>query len=86
MLTGRRVFGREHTIDTLYAVLREPAPSLRDEDGVASDMAAIADWLLEKDPHARFQSAVDLAWTLERTGAGAYAAPVAARSHRAKSA
>ena len=30
MLTGRAAFGREHTIDTLYAVLREPVPSLRD--------------------------------------------------------
>ena len=67
MLTGRRAFEREHTIDTLYAVLREPVPSLREEPGVAPDMAAIADRLLEKDPDARFQSAADLAWTLERT-------------------
>ena len=70
MLTGRAAFGREHTIDTLHAVLREPVPSLREEPGVASDMAAIADRLLEKVPGARFHSAADLAWALELTGAG----------------
>ena len=83
MLTGRAAFGREHTIDTLYAVLREPVPSLRDEPGVASGMAAIGDRLLEKDPDARFQSAADLAWTLERTGAGVIDAPLPIESHRA---
>ena len=79
MLTGRAAFGREHTIDTLYAVLREPVPSLHEEPGVAPDMAAIGDRLLEKVPDTRFQSAADLAWALERTGASAIAAPSLAK-------
>ena len=77
MLTGRSAFGREHTIDTLHAVLREPAPSLREEPGVAPDMAAIAERLLEKDPAARFHSVADLAWTLERTGCRCHGRAVA---------
>ncbi|HLG59783.1 MAG TPA: protein kinase [Vicinamibacterales bacterium] len=69
MLTGRRAFGREHTIDTLHAVLREPVESLSGAPSVPSDMAAIVDRLLAKTPDARFQSAADLAWALERLDA-----------------
>ena len=83
MLTGRAAFGREHTIDTLHAALRETVPSLQEEPGVAPDMAAIGDRLLEKDPDARFQSAADLAWALERTGGIATAAPSLARPNPA---
>jgi serine/threonine protein kinase len=82
MLTGRAAFGRAHTIDTLYAVLREPVPSLHEEPGVAPDMAAIGDRLLEKDADARFQSAADLVWALERTGAVATDASPRAHSQR----
>ncbi len=78
MLTGRRAFAREHTIDTLYAVLHDPVPALRTgESGVSPQLAAIVSRLLEKAPEARFQSSADLAWTLEQLPA---ALPSAARA------
>ena len=67
MLTGRRAFAREHTIDTLYAVLHDPMPALdTHESEVPPHLAAIVTRLLEKAPDARFQSSADLAWTLEQ--------------------
>jgi eukaryotic-like serine/threonine-protein kinase len=74
MLTGRRAFAREHTIDTLYAVLHDPVPALDiDASGISPQFAAIVTRLLEKAPEARFQSSADLAWTLEQLPAAARA-------------
>ncbi|MEP7309464.1 MAG: protein kinase [Acidobacteriota bacterium] len=74
MLTGRRAFARDHTIDTLHAVLHDSMPPLDATSGASPDFAAIVGRLLEKAPEARFQSAADLAWTLERLN-GTVAAP-----------
>jgi serine/threonine protein kinase/Tol biopolymer transport system component len=65
-LTGHRAFAREHTIDTLYAIAYETAPiDLLDQCGdVPAAFSAIVKRLLEKAPARRFQSAVDLVWTL----------------------
>jgi serine/threonine protein kinase len=82
MLTGRRAFGREHTIDTLHAVLREPVEPLSGSPHVPSDLAAIVDRLVAKAPDARFQSAADLAWALERVDAGHTVDRTAVRSKR----
>jgi Tol biopolymer transport system component len=58
MLHGRRAFAREHTIDTLHAIVHEPPT---EPAGARSDVPAalqtIVARLLEKAPADRFQSA-----------------------------
>ena len=63
MSTGQRAFAREHTVDTLHAILHDDPP---EQTGMPPDLAAIVARLLEKAPAERFQSAADLAWTLAR--------------------
>ncbi|NOT44355.1 MAG: serine/threonine protein kinase, partial [Acidobacteria bacterium] len=75
MLSGRRAFARDHTIDTLYAVLHDAVPPFGADAHVSADVSAIVSRLLEKAPDARFQSAADLAWALERLDAPAVAVP-----------
>ena len=66
MLSGRRAFEREHTIDTLYAIVHEPAPeALEVSDDIPTGLADIVARLLQKSPESRFQSASDLMWALE---------------------
>src|SRR5262245_9471605 len=66
VLSGQRAFAREHTIDTLYAILHEaPGDLLLKSDGPPVALVAIVMRLLEKAPEARFQSAADLLWALE---------------------
>jgi hypothetical protein len=79
MLSGRRAFARDHTIDTLYAVLHDAVPPLGADAGVSADVSAIVSRLLEKAPDARFQSAADLAWALERLDVPATAVRAPAR-------
>ena len=64
MSTGQRAFAREHTIDTLHAILHDEPPNLLQAAGVSPDLTAIVLRLLEKAPAARFQSAADLEWAL----------------------
>jgi serine/threonine protein kinase len=64
MATGRRAFAREHTIDTLHAILHDDPASLPVQTTMPPDLAAIVMRLLQKAPADRFQSAADLAWTL----------------------
>jgi serine/threonine protein kinase len=64
MSTGQRAFAREHTIDTLHAILHDAPPNLLQAAGVSPDLTAIVIRLLEKAPAARFQSAADLEWAL----------------------
>jgi serine/threonine protein kinase/WD40 repeat protein len=59
MATGQRAFAREHTIDTLHAILHDDPPDLMPA-AVPPDLTAIVMRLLEKVPAARFQSAADL--------------------------
>ena len=61
--TGTRAFAREHTIDTLHAIVHDDPPDVLP---AADPMTAIVKRLLAKAPEARFQSAVDLLWVLER--------------------
>lgn len=71
MLTGSRAFAREHTVDTLHAILHEP-PSYAalERPGVPPALAAIVTRLLEKSPDARYQSAGSLVDALERVDVG----------------
>ena len=63
LLTGQRAFAREHTIDTLHAIVHDDPPDLLPR-GIA--LTAIVRRLLAKAPEARFQSAADLLWALEQ--------------------
>jgi eukaryotic-like serine/threonine-protein kinase len=67
MLTGTRAFARPHTVETLYAIVHHPAPDLRElRPDVSPALAAVVARLLEKSADARFQTAGDLEWILER--------------------
>ena len=66
MATGQRAFAREHTVDTLHAILHEDPSILSSETAMPPELAAIVMRLLEKEPAARFQSAADLEWALAR--------------------
>jgi eukaryotic-like serine/threonine-protein kinase len=66
MATGQRAFAREHTIDTLHAILHDDPSGLPMRTAMAPELAAIVSRLLQKAPAERFQSAADLAWTLAR--------------------
>jgi Tol biopolymer transport system component/tRNA A-37 threonylcarbamoyl transferase component Bud32 len=66
MTTGHRAFAREHTIDTLHAIVHDAQPGLLLQSAVPLDLEAIVARLLQKAPAARFQSAADLAWVLSQ--------------------
>jgi Tol biopolymer transport system component len=63
LMTGQRAFAREHTIDTLHAIVHDEPPELLPRD---TALTAIVRRLLAKAPDARFQSAADLLWALEQ--------------------
>ena len=68
MITGQRAFACENTVDTLHAILHEPAPDLsREGHGVSDSLRAIVSRLLQKAPSDRFQTAADLVWALEQS-------------------
>jgi Tol biopolymer transport system component len=88
MLTGRAVFRRDTTAETMTAVLREDVPELAAQQApIAPALDRIVRRCLEKSPEQRFQSAKDLAFALgvlsgsEGSGA-ARAAQAAAGSGR----
>jgi len=65
MLTGRRAFGRDTAVETLAAILKEPAP----EPSIAApeipeELDRITARCMAKEPAERFQSASDLAFDL----------------------
>ena len=62
-MTGQRAFVREHTIDTLHAIVHDDPPDLLP---AGTALTAIVRRLLAKAPDARFQSAADLLWALEQ--------------------
>ena len=66
MLTGRRAFGGESTIETMTAILRDQPPDLAESDRpVSPALRRIVEHCLEKRPEMRFQSAQDVAFALE---------------------
>jgi eukaryotic-like serine/threonine-protein kinase len=81
LMTGTRAFVREHTIDTLHAIVHDDPPDLLPS---GTRLTAIVKRLLAKAPEARFQSAADLLWVLEQIDSteGSGASPPATRGRR----
>ncbi len=72
MLSGRRAFAADSSVETMNAILKDEPPLLS-QTGVAigPDLERIVQHCLEKNPAERFQSARDLAFQLESmSGAG----------------
>jgi Tol biopolymer transport system component len=73
MLTGKRAFKRDTTVETMTAILREDPPELAETGWQGPiGLQRILSRCLEKDPARRFQSASDLAFAIEAlSGTGA---------------
>jgi eukaryotic-like serine/threonine-protein kinase len=84
MLSGRRLFQRSSTAETIAAILKDPAPSSSDSSaGVPAELDRVLMRCLEKDRARRFQSAQDLAFALASIATGSVAVrPVAPASRR----
>jgi eukaryotic-like serine/threonine-protein kinase len=66
MLAGHRAFRGETEVDTITAVLREEPPEASlDQAAIPTGYREIIKHCLEKDPENRFQSAKDLAFSLQ---------------------
>ncbi|MEO7145813.1 MAG: protein kinase [Bryobacteraceae bacterium] len=78
MLSGRRAFARDTSVETLHAILNEEPPEL--PAGASPALARVISHCLEKEPGQRFQSAQDLAFallSLSGSTVGEVAAPAA---------
>ena len=65
LMTGQRAFARDHTVDTLHAIVHDDPPDLLPR---GSALTTIVKRLLAKAPEDRFQSAADLLWALQQIG------------------
>lgn len=84
ILGGHRPFKGASTIETLHAILTADPPDLSNGDRqVPPGITQIVKRLLAKAPDARFQSAADLVWTLERV-AVAVADPASSQTRSAQ--
>jgi tetratricopeptide (TPR) repeat protein/DNA-binding winged helix-turn-helix (wHTH) protein len=70
MLTGRVPFGGEYEQAVIYAILNEPPRSLDGEGIFPSELAAVIERALAKDPAARYATAEDLEEDLARIPLG----------------
>jgi len=71
MLTGRRAFLRDSSVETMSAILREEPPELATLAGrLPAALEQVLRRCLEKRPEERFQSARDLAFALRAAIAG----------------
>ena len=65
MLTGRRAFQRDSSVETMMAILRDEPPELSEGSRtLPPELVEIVTHCLEKTPEERFQSARDLAFAL----------------------
>jgi hypothetical protein len=70
MVSGRRAFKGESSVETMNAILKEEPPDLNESSPAASPgMERIIRRCLEKAPERRFQSASDLAFAIESLSA-----------------
>ena len=66
MLTGKRAFKRDTTVESMTAILKEEPPELSDTGWQGPvGLQRILTRCLEKSPQRRFQSASDLAFAIE---------------------
>ncbi|HUL79970.1 MAG TPA: protein kinase, partial [Vicinamibacteria bacterium] len=65
MLSGRRAFHGDSSVETLNAILKEEPPELPEERQVPPALDRLVRHCLEKKPGDRFQSARDLVYELE---------------------
>lgn len=66
LLSGRRAFQADTSVETMTAILKHEAPEL--PETVPAGLRRIVAHCLEKDPRNRFQSAKDLAFALAQNG------------------
>ena len=67
LLTGQPPFMGEHALKTIQQATEKPAPKLRSlAPALDRDLETICEKSLERDPHARYRSAGELADDLER--------------------
>jgi serine/threonine protein kinase len=81
MLSGRRAFSGENVLDVMSAILRDPPAPLSSaaDRPVPPALQRLVDRCLEKSAAARFQSTIDLAFTLKTISQGdSTVAPAAA--------
>jgi hypothetical protein len=78
MITGRRAFIGDSSVETMNAILKEEPPELSDDPrlSVPPALDRIVRHCLEKRPEQRFQSAQDLAFGLETQSTSGTAAAV----------
>src|SRR5206468_10867136 len=66
MLTGKRAFKRDSSVETLNAILKEEPDELQEAiPNLAPGLDRVVRHCLEKNPAQRFQSASDIAFDLE---------------------
>src|SRR6204780_462057 len=66
MLSGKRAFHGESSVETMSAILKEEPPDLAETNrNVSPVLERIVRHCLEKNPAERFQSARDVAFNLE---------------------
>jgi serine/threonine protein kinase len=83
MISGLPPFRGDSTVETLYAILKDEPPALQDCSGAFPDeLASVVEHCLEKAPSARFQSARDLAFTLDLVARSALSRGRQARQRR----
>ena len=63
MLSGRRAFSGSSSVEIMNAILKEDPPEL--PESIGPGLKRIVERCLDKNPERRFQSALDLAFTLE---------------------
>ena len=70
MLSGRRAFSGETSVETMHAILKvDPSELATPESGIPLSLDQLVRFCLEKNPKDRFQSARDLALALETVSA-----------------
>ena len=84
MLSGRRAFKGDSSVETMNAILKEEPPELSLSERMAPAIDLVVRHCLEKNREERFQSAKDLAFDLGRinTISGTSPALVASRARR----
>jgi hypothetical protein len=85
MLSGRRAFHGDSSVETLSAILREEPPEFPEEAKIPPGLDRLMRHCLEKKPGDRFQSARDLVFELEGLSGSSIATGKAVRADAARS-